>query len=123
MATGIVSCYCVISINGCTSANVTAVGHWWPYNFHLDCVVDAVAVAMAIGVRLLANHSEWSGCLCVLCVSVGTRLVEQDFSFVLLLKQNLWTKMFLLFSVTKLVVYQLDCLINFLLVLLLNSKV
>lgn len=34
IAKGIVSCYCVIAINGCTITFVVGVGHCCPYYFH-----------------------------------------------------------------------------------------
>ena len=79
------------------SANTIGGSYCWPYSLDSDCVVDVCCVAVAIVVLLLVNHSESAGCVCVLCVLVGTRLVEEDFSFVFVLEQNLWTKIFLLF--------------------------
>ena len=60
-------------------AKSPGVNYCWPYYFHSDGVVNVCGVAVAIVVLLLVKHSESAGCLCVLCVLVGTRLVEEDF--------------------------------------------
>ena len=102
--------WCNCKISG-TIIHVSYVGNCWLFYLHCYGGGDVSAVAVAIVLWLLVKYSELARCCCVLCFSVGTRLVEQDFSFVLLLEQNLWTKMFLLYCLTKLLVHNLDLLI------------